>query len=124
MIIKRQILLPGKQKVNILLPETVCPDITATDDGKGYCYLLSNGTGYSILTDIFALATSLEKDELIFYPLEFAHMDAFINDFPALENHHKGVAIFNYNTTKISAKDISAALKIKTYTDEILIRQY
>ena len=122
-IIKRQVLLPGKQIVNILIPEAVCPDMTATDDGKGYCYLLSNGTGYSVLTDIFALAASLEKNELIYYPLEFAHMDACINDFPALENHYKGIAIFNYNTTKISAKDISAALKIKTYTDEMLIRQ-
>ena len=122
-IIKKQISLQKDRKISLLLPETVCPDINATDNSKGFCYLLSNGTGYSILSDVFALAASLEKNELIYYPLEFAHMDAYISTVPTLANHYKGIVIFNFNTTKISAKDISAALKAKTYTGESLSRQ-
>jgi len=121
-IIKRQVLLPGDRKVNVLFPEKICPDITMTDI-KGYCYFMSNGTGYSMLADVFAMATSLEKDELIYYPFEFAHMDAYINDFPEPENHYKGMAIFNFIVTKISVKDISAALKTKMKKDEKLTRQ-
>jgi hypothetical protein len=122
-LIKRQTLLPGGRKVNILLPETVCPDITVTDDSKGYCYLISNGTGYVTLTDIFALATSLENNEIIYYPLDFAHIDAYKHHFSELENHYKGIVIFNFNTTKINAKDISTVLKTKIYKEEKLIRQ-
>ena len=121
--IKRQVLLPGARKVNVLLPETVCPDITAADNGKGYFFLMSNGTGYIALTDIFALATSLEKDEIIYCPLEVAHIDAYEHHFSELENHYKGIVIFNFNTTKINAKDISTVLKTRIYKETKLTRQ-
>jgi len=119
-IIKRKVMLPGNREVNILLPEEVCLEITATKNFDEYL-LLSNGTGYSALTDFFALATSLEKDELIYYPLEFSHMESYLKEFPD-EIHYKGIVIQNYIVSQLDAKDISAALKIKTYKEEKLIR--
>ena len=105
-LIKRQILLPRKREVNILFPESICPAITATHDGTGHCFLISNGTGYALLTDIFALATSLEKNELIYCPLAFAYMDAYMRDFPDPEYLYKGIVIFNFNSIRIRVKDI------------------
>jgi len=119
-IIKRKVMLPGNREVNILLPEEVCPEITALEY-LGDCYIFSNGTGYSAMTAIFALATSLEINELIYYPLNFKHMDAFIIE-DVDENHYKGIVIQNYIVSQLDAKDISAALKIKTYKEEKLIR--
>jgi len=119
-IIIRQVFLPGGREVNILLPEKPCPDITAIDNPLGYYFLLSNGTGYAALTEVFALATLLGKDELIYYPLEFAHMEAYKKEWnpPEYMKLFKGVAIFNFNAIKISARDIAAALEIKTYNKE------
>lgn len=120
-IIKRRVLLTGEHELNILIPEKTCCDITATDN-RGYYYLLSNGTGYSLFTDVFALATSLGKNELIYIPLEFMHTGSYTNDFPG-ENHYKGLVIFNYITTKLKSKDIAGALKTKIFKEERLIRQ-
>ncbi len=120
-MIKRQVFLTGEHEVNILIPEKTCCGITATDN-RGYYYLLSNGTGYSFFTDVFALAASLGKDELIYIPLEFMSADSYKNVFPG-ENHYQGLVIFNYITTKVKSKDIVGALKTKIFKEERLIRQ-
>lgn len=122
-IIQRQVVLPGKRKVNIFRPKTVCTDITLTDDGKGDYFLLSNGTGYANLIDAFSLTAALRDDEILYYPLDFAHIDAYKQDFPEPENHYHGIVFFNYNTIKMNAKNISVALKIKTYQEEKQTRQ-
>jgi len=122
-IIKREVLLPGAREVKILRPETICHDIVVADGDEGYLLLMSNGTGYSKLIDIFALATSLESNEIIHYPLEFAHSDAYKYAFPTLKNHYRDIALFNFNTTQINAKDLSTALKTKVYREIRLTRQ-
>jgi hypothetical protein len=60
-LIKRRIMLHGQQEINILTPSRLNTDITITTDGKGYYFMMSNGTGYGYLSDFFALGISLKK---------------------------------------------------------------
>ena len=87
------------------MPKKPCPNIVVADNGRGYHYILSNGTGYLFLTDVSALATSLGKNEIIYLPLGFLHTNLYANDF-LKENRCTGIVIFNFVTTQIGAKDI------------------
>lgn len=119
---RKTIYLPGKRQVYLLVPDTISDGITATDDNKGYHYILSNGNGYSLLTKFFASAITLEDNEIAYLPLQFRYKKAYEKSFPELENHCSGIVIFNYTTTQISTKDITAVLKSKPVKEEPVFR--
>lgn len=84
--------------------------------------MLSNGTGYALLSELFASAISLENNELIHLPLPFEYLETYKKDFPELENHCSGIVVFNYCTTRIDGRNISAALKSKAIKEAIITR--
>lgn len=119
---RKTVCLHGNRNIYVLTPKNISDKITATDDQKGYFYLMSNGTGYALLSKIFALAISLGENELIYLPLEFAYQKAYEKDFSAFENHYTGVVIFNYCTTQIDGKDILTVLNNKPIKMETISR--
>jgi len=121
-LIRKTVHLHGGRDIYILTPETIGREITAIDDKKGYFYLMSNGTGYTLLLKLFALAISLRNNELIHFPLDFAYQNAYEKDFPELENHYAGIVLFNYCKTQIDGKDILFALKSKPAKTELINR--
>ena len=120
--IRKTVCLYDGREINILTPTRNSREITATDNQKGYFYLMSNGTGYALLTKIFALAISLGGNELIHLPLDFAYREAYEKDFSELENHYIGIVLFNYCTTQLDGKDILNVLKSKSVKTDIINR--
>lgn len=119
---RKKILLHGGREVYILTPETVNNAITATEY-KDIFLILTNGTGYTLLSELFALAISLDFNEIIYLPLNFSYMKIYERDFPEKENHCSGIVLFNYCATQINGKDISTALKNKAAEKEFIERE-
>jgi hypothetical protein len=115
-------MLHGGKKISLLTPIKLNINITITDDGKGYYYMISNGTGYSFLTEVFALGISLQKNEILYLPFEFSNMNSYETDFPNKEKHYSGLILINYCTTQIAAKDIICSIKTKTYQNESIAK--
>lgn len=121
-LVKRLVLLHGRQEISILTPNRLNYDITVATE-KGYCFMISNGSGYAYLSEFFALGISLQKDEVLYLPLEFRNMAAYVNDFSELnEKHYSGLILFNYCTAQFSAKEIISAIKAKIYRKELISR--
>jgi len=113
---KRTVKLHGSRTIYILIPESSCDSITATDDRLGNYYAFANSTGYMLLTELFSIAAELNQDELIYLPLDFAYMDGYKTYFTSMsEFHYTSIVVINYNRLQISAKDLKVALGIKTY---------
>lgn len=121
-LVRKTVCLYAGREIHILTPKITCDKITATDDKCGYYYIFSNGTGYSLLANVFAAAISLENNELIYFPLNFAYRDAYEWDFPELDHHYSGIVLFNYCTAQIDGKDICTTLKCNTARKEPVTR--
>lgn len=119
---RKTICLPGKRLVYLLTPEEKSDEMIVTDDKGGNYYIISNGTGYALLSKLFALAISLENHEIAYLPLRFGYSEAFGEYFPGLENHCTGIAVFNYCTTQMGGQDISTALKCEPAKEEAITR--
>lgn len=113
---KRTVKLHGSRTIYILIPESGCDSITATDDRLGNYYTFANSTGYVLLTELFSIAAELNQDELIYLPLDFAYMDGYKTYFTGMpEFHYTSIVVMNYNRLQISTKDLKVALGIKAY---------
>ena len=115
---KRTVKLHGSRTIYILIPESGCDSIIATDDRLGSYYTFGNSTGYLLLTELFSVAAKLNQDEFIYVPLNFAYMDGAKTYFTGMDFHYTGIVLINYNRLQISAKDLKAALGIKIYVSD------
>ena len=103
----------------IPIPSCRCDSITAIGDGKGNCYIFANGSGYKLLTDLFAICAELRKNEFMYLPLNFAYLGgyrAYFVDMP--EAHYTGIGMVNYCDLQLSTKDMLSALNTKIYKTE------
>ncbi|MDD2268463.1 MAG: hypothetical protein PHY15_02800 [Eubacteriales bacterium] len=113
---KSNIVFHGQREIKILSPCFLNPDTTLATNGLGYYYIISNGTGYSVLAELFSLGISLSKDEIIYLPFEFKHTNYYKCDFD--EQQYKGLILANYCTSQFKAKEIVAAVEQKPYKRE------
>lgn len=120
---RKTVKLHGGQAVFVLIPKTVCTFITASEM-KGHYFVFSNGTGYDVLKDVISSACILEENEIIYMPLNFGFMDAYLSDFTEPENHFKGLLFMNYSTSRFNAKDIITAIKTRKSQLDLVTRAH
>lgn len=121
-LLRKTIRLHTGREISVLTPAETRRDVAATEDRGEYC-IVANGTGFSLLARLFALAISLGNDELLYLPLSFACREAFQKAYPAVNTFLSGIVLFNYCTTQISVKDIVAALKNAPVKTETVFRE-
>lgn len=121
-LMKKSVMLHGGKRIALLTPNQLNKSITIFDDGKGYYVMLSNGTGYSFLSEIFALGISLQNNELIYLPFESRNNNAYGNYCLNEEKHYSGLILFNYCTAQFTAKEIMCSIKTKTYQRELITK--
>lgn len=107
----------------ILTPESACEFITATEIQNDY-YIFSNSTGYTVLRDVISSACILQKNEIIYMPLNFRYMDEYQTDFIEPETHFKSLIFMNYSMSQFSTKEILTAIRTKQYKTDSVTREY
>lgn len=103
------VFLHGGRKSHILKPLNVNHDIIMVNDGKGFYYMIGNGSGYSFLSEVFYAAMTLNENEFIYLKFDFHHENAY--NFWGIERRYVGIILFNYCTTQIKSKDILLSLR-------------
>lgn len=111
---KKSVTLHGERIIHIVSPEFVGDYITASDNGTGYQYIMTNGTGYGFLAEIFRLSTTLKKNEIFYIPFNFKYIKEYEEFFCSSRKHYSGFVAFNYCTAQLNLKDIRRAINTKT----------
>ncbi|SHO52525.1 hypothetical protein [Anaerocolumna xylanovorans] len=121
-LIKRRITVHGGKEVYVLTPGNVSKSITAGHDNKGFVLTWGNGSGYQFLAECFSAAADLQKNEILYLPVRYQASEEFIESFGGCEYNYN-IVCTNYCETRISPKDIEEILKIKIWTEELIIRR-
>lgn len=104
--------------VNILVPEKIDYEFTATSDKKGYDVILSNGSGFNFIRDCLLIAANLQEDELLYVPIQLKtnEFDGYYNDL----KYYKGLCFRNYCKAQISSKELGKILTSKPQEETII----
>jgi hypothetical protein len=121
-LIRKKITVHGGNEVFILTPCDISKSLTAGHNNKGFALTWGNGSGYQFLAECFSIAAGLQRNEILYLPIRYGASDEFKETFNEFAYNYNIVCI-NYCETQISSKDIEVILKIKTYTEEIIIRK-
>lgn len=119
---RKKITIHGGKEVFILTPYNISKSIAAGQDNKGFVLIWGNGSGYRFLAEYFSIAAELQKNEILYLPVRYDASDDFKETFNGFE-YNDNIICVNYCETQISPKDIEEILKIKTYTEDTIIRK-
>lgn len=106
---------------HILTPVEIYNNIVAAHDNKGLEVTFGNGSGYSVLHDIFLIAADLKENEIIYIPTKFG-----VNKYKkAFDNFsfYDGIFFANYCATQSTLKQISSLKQMRYYDKKIENRE-
>ncbi len=120
-LIKRKITIHGDKAVFILTPYEINKHISAGHDNKGFSVIWGNGSGFLYLAKCFSIAAKLCKNEILYLPIKYQASKDFIETFQDFD-YNNSIICTNYCETQLSPKEIEDILKIKVWTEDIVIR--
>jgi hypothetical protein len=120
-LIKNTMTMHGGKEVYLLIPQEISEHITAGHDNKGFVVILGNGSGYSFLAECFAIASELQKNEILYLPVRFKGCPEFEKRFSSFA-YNLNIIFTNYCSTQISIKDIEKVLQINALKNETITR--
>jgi len=120
-LIRNTITMHGGKEVYILIPQEINENITAGHDNKGFVVILGNGSGYSFLAECFAIASELQKNEILYLPVRFKGCPEFEKRFSSFA-YNLTIIFTNYCSTQISIKNIEKVLQVKVLKNETTTR--
>ena len=119
-LIKKTITVHGGRDIHILTPVTIHPAITSGHN-KGYVMIWGNGSGYQFLAECFQISAELNKNEILYLPIQFKANENFKETFPDCD-YNLNIICTNYCEIQISPKDIENILPVKVYSEQVINR--
>lgn len=119
---KRTVVVHGGREVAILIPLTGHCGIAAGQDTKGRVYMWGNGGGYQFLTECFAVAAELDRNEILYLPMHYEASEHFRETFCDCDWNFDLICV-NYCETQLTPKHIDKALSVKIYSEQAVRRE-
>lgn len=120
-LIKKTITIHGGREIHVLTPVKVNCNITSGHDNKGFTLILGNGSGYQYLAECFAIAGELQKNEILYIPIQFNGNNEFKQAFGDFD-YNMNIICTNYCETQFSCKDIVKLLQVKVFSELAITR--
>lgn len=118
---RKTIMMHGGAELYVLSPAEPITNVTSGHDNKGFAAIFGNGSGYAFLTQFFAAAADLRKNEILYLDTKYFRNDGFEETFSEIEYNY-AIVCTNYCETQVSPKEIEKALATKIYTEQIIDR--
>ena len=119
---QKNVTLRNGRKISLLTPNKDTAHIGGVNNARGDYLLLSDGSGFALMSKLMTLAAGLRPDEMVHLPLGMKPSAELKKVYP--NAFYEGAVLVGDTTESIALKDIAAALKARKADEQRIMRAY